>query len=288
VSSVEAALAEIAHNGKDHPAQNQRRDMTLPLSVFIIARNEEARIGRTLAALRGLTDDIVVVDSGSTDQTVAIAEQLGARVLFRAWEGYGQQKRFAESQCRHPWLLNVDADEVVTPELAAELRALFVSTTPQPGAYNIRILTVYPGEERPRLFPRDVNVVRFYHREVGSYRNHPSYDRVELTGVRPRQLHGPLWHYPVIDWHSLLDKGNRFSTFQASLPSGYSDAALKVRLYTEFPINFFKTYIVRRHITGGWKGFYFALAQAFMRTSRIAKMLEARQTSAADSAEKSP
>ena len=261
--------------------------MTLPLSVFIIARNEETRIGRTLAALRGLTDDIVVVDSGSTDRTVAIAEQLGARVLFRAWEGYGQQKRFAESQCRHPWLLNVDADEVVTPELAAELRALFASTAPRPGAYNIRILTVYPGEERPRLLPRDVNAVRFYHREVGSYRDHPSYDRVELSGVRARQLKGPLWHYPIIDWHSLLDKGNRFSTFQATLPSGYSDGALKLRLYTEFPINFFKTYIVRRHITGGWKGFYFALAQAFMRTSRIAKMLEARQTSA-DSAEKSP
>jgi glycosyltransferase involved in cell wall biosynthesis len=266
--------------GKDRASENQRKTMTLPFSIFVITRNEEARIGRTLGALRGLTDDIVVVDSGSSDQTVAIAEAHGARVMYRAWEGYGQQKRFAESQCRHDWLLNVDADEVVTAELASELRALLAGAPP-PGAYNIHILTVYPGDARPRPYPRDVNAVRFYHRSIGSYRDHPSYDRVELAaGVRPGQLQAPLWHYPLVDWHGLIDKANRFSSFQASVPSRHSDAALKFRLYSEFPINFFKTYIVRRHFTGGWKGFYFALAQAFMRTSRIAKMLEARQASA--------
>jgi glycosyltransferase involved in cell wall biosynthesis len=253
--------------------------MTPPLSVFIITRNEEARIGRTLSALRGLSDDVVVVDSGSTDRTVAIAEGAGARAMFRAWEGYGQQKRFAEEQCRHPWLLNVDADEVVTPELAAEIRAL-LAAAPPPGAYKVHILTVYPGDARPRRLPRDVNVVRLYHREAGRYRDHPSYDRVELNGVKPGQLQAPLWHYPIVDWAALIDKSNRFSSFQASLPSGHSDAALKLRLYSEFPINFFKTYIGRRHFTGGWKGFYFALAQAFMRTSRIAKILEARQQGA--------
>lgn len=255
--------------------------MTLPLSVFIIARNEEARIGRTLAAVRALADDIVVVDSGSTDATVAIAQGMGARVMFRAWEGYGQQKRFAEEQCRHPWLLNVDADEVVTPELAAEIGAL-LGRSPPPGGYNIRILTVYPGDSGPRPLPRDVNAVRLYHREAGRYRDHPSYDRVELTGGKAGQLAAPLWHYPIVDWHGLIDKSNRFSTFQATLPTRHGDAALKFRLYSEFPINFLKTYIGRGHFTGGWKGFYFSLTQAFMRTSRIAKILEARQKGAED------
>ena len=84
-----------------------------PLSIFIIARDEADRIGRTIAAVRGLSDDIVVIDSGSTDGTQAIATDLGARVIERDWPGYGPQKRFAEEQCRHPWLLNLDADEVV-------------------------------------------------------------------------------------------------------------------------------------------------------------------------------
>jgi glycosyltransferase involved in cell wall biosynthesis len=260
--------------------------MTHSLSAFIIARNEEARIGRSLRALQGLADDIVVVDSGSTDRTVAIAEAAGARVMFRAWEGYGQQKRFAEAQCRHRWVLNVDADEVVTPELAAEMVALLRSGPPR-GAYKIRILNVYPGDSSPRALADDYNVIRLYHRDVGTYRDHPSFDRVELSGgVTPGQITAPIWHYPVIDWHGFIDKSNRFSTFQAALPSRRSSRLLKLRLFSEFPINFFKTYIGRRHFTGGWKGFYFAVGQAFMRTSRIAKMLEtletAKNTSAAE------
>lgn len=84
-----------------------------PLSIFIIAQNEADRIGRTIEAAKALSDDIVVVDSGSTDGTQALAEALGARVIVNAWPGYGRQKRFAEEQCRHDWLLNLDADEVV-------------------------------------------------------------------------------------------------------------------------------------------------------------------------------
>jgi glycosyltransferase involved in cell wall biosynthesis len=251
--------------------------MTHALSAFIIARS--------LAALQGLAEDIVVVDSGSTDRTVAIAEASGARVMFRAWEGYGQQKRFAEAQCRHRWVLNVDADEVVTPELAAEIAAL-LRGEPRPGAYKIRILNVYPGDIRPRRLADDYNVIRLYHRDVGTYRDHPSFDRVELNGVAPGQITAPIWHYPVIDWHAFIDKSNRFSTFQATLPSRRNARLLKLRLVSEFPINFLKTYIGRRHFTGGWKGFYFAVGQAFMRTSRVAKMLEtletAQNTSAAE------
>ena len=97
---------------------------TLPLSVFIIAQNEADRIGETIRAVRGLTDDLLVVDSGSTDGTQAVAEALGARVVFNPWPGCGPQKRFAEEQCRHTWLLNLDADEVMPPNLAAEIRFL--------------------------------------------------------------------------------------------------------------------------------------------------------------------
>ena len=80
-----------------------------------------------------------------------------------------------------------------------------------------------------------------------------------------------------MDWHGFIEKSNRFSTFQATLPSKRSASLLKLRLFGEFPINLVKSYILRRHFTGGWKGFYFAVGQAFMRTSRIAKMLEAQE-----------
>ena len=119
------------------------------LSIFIIARDEADRIGRTIEAVRGLSDDIVLVDSGSTDGTQGIAERLGARVVFNPWPGYGQQKRFAEEQCRHDWLLNIDADEVVPPDLAAEIASLFAGPGPAADAYQIRIAEIFPGEPAP-------------------------------------------------------------------------------------------------------------------------------------------
>jgi glycosyltransferase involved in cell wall biosynthesis len=268
-----AADAAVARAGS--PDRVIRPDCPA-LSAFIITRDEEARIGRTLEALRGLADEIVVVDSGSTDRTIAIAKAHGARVIYRAWEGYGQQKRFAEAQCRHPWVLNIDADEVLTPKLAGEIRAL-LQKDPPPGAYNIRILTVYPGDKAPRPLANDYNVVRLYHRAVATYRDHPSFDRVLLSGSKPGQITAPIWHYPITDWHSNIEKLNRFSSFQATLSPTRSAKVLKFRIFNEFLISFLKTYILRRHFTGGWKGFYFAVSQAFMRVSRIAKMLEAQE-----------
>ncbi len=119
------------------------------LSIFIIARDEADRIGRTIAAVRDLSDDIVLVDSGSQDDTVAIAEALGARVLHNDWPGYGPQKRFAEDQCRHNWLLNIDADEVAPPDLVEEIRRSLAGGAPGIDGFRIRIAEIFPGEERP-------------------------------------------------------------------------------------------------------------------------------------------
>jgi len=138
----------------------------LPLSVFVITRNEEARLGRTLAAVQEIAGEIIVVDSGSTDETVRIAQEAGARVIHQHWLGYGPQKRFAEDQCCHGWLFNLDADEVVTPALAAEIEQLFRDGPPQPGAFRVCIQNVYPGEDEPRRFVRKFKVVRLYHRDL--------------------------------------------------------------------------------------------------------------------------
>src|SRR4051795_10251899 len=121
----------------------------LPLSVFIIAQDEADRIGDAIRAVRDLSDDVVVVDSGSTDATPAVAVGLGARVISNPWPGYGPQKRFAEEQCRHEWLLNADADEVVPPELKTAIRALFASGEPPRNAYRLGIAEIFPGEATP-------------------------------------------------------------------------------------------------------------------------------------------
>ncbi|SET81685.1 glycosyltransferase family 2 protein [Oceanicella actignis] len=245
------------------------------LSAFIIAKNEAARLPRAIEALRGLADEVVVVDSGSTDGTPELAERLGARVFVRDWRGYGPQKRFAEEQCRHDWLLNVDADEVVTPELAEEIRRV-VREEP-PSAWKVRILNVYPGDARPRPLANDYNVVRLYHVEAGRYRDHPLFDRVE-TLAPPRQLRGALWHYPFLTWHALIQKQNAYTTFQAQAARRRPLWLLKARLAVEFPYVFLKTYLLRGHALGGWKGFAFSVALAHARFLRIVKLIEREES----------
>lgn len=248
----------------------------IPLSVFMIAKDEEARIGAAIDAVRRWADEVVVViDQRSSDATQEIAESMGASIYRQEWFGYGPQKRYAEQLCRNLWVLNIDCDEVVTPELAGEIQWLFRHGTPHPGAYRTRILTVYPGDARPRCCANDYNVVRLYHRSVAAYRNHPVYDRVEVReGITIGQLEKPIWHHAHINIDHAIEKAMRFSAFRAAESKPRSRAVLFARLAIEGPLTFLKFYLGRRHITGGWKGFYFSAVHAFMRLTRIARMID--------------
>ena len=249
----------------------------MPLSIFLITHNEADRLAMVLQAIEGLSNDVVVVDSGSTDETVAIAEEHGARVFHRDWTGYGAQKRFAEDQCQHDWLLNLDADEMLTPTLAGEIKALFADGDPAPGAYRLRILNLYPGDAKPRPFANDYNVVRLYHRSVGRYRDDPVYDRVVLgNGVVPGQLTAPIHHHSITSWFHMVDKANRFTSHEIGKLAAKPRWVLKLRLVSEMPLQFLRNYLLRGHVLGGWKGFVFALNTAYLRTLRIAKALEAQ------------
>lgn len=248
--------------------------MTVPLSVFIIAKDEAERLPRTLASV-AWAEQIVLVDSGSTDATCTVAAAAGAEVYHRDWDGYGPQKAYAEGLCRNDWVLNLDADEVVTDALAEEIAALFANGPPAPGAWALQILNVYPGDRRPRPFAADYRVVRLYHRAVGRYRAHPLFDRVELTpGWCAQRLSAPIHHFPLLSWHHFVDKENRYTSFQAEQARRRPLWSLRLRLYAEFPFAFVKFYLLRRHVTGGWKGFFFSLSAAHARTLRIAKLIE--------------
>lgn len=245
------------------------------LSIFIIARNEADRLPRTLEAVAQLSDDIVVVDSGSTDETCTIATRLGARVIYNPWPGYGPQKRFAEEQCRHRWLLNIDADEVVPPDLAAEIRGAV--TNPVADAYEVRIAEIFPSEERPHPLAYALAPVRLYRKDLGRYSTSPVHDRVDLApSARVARLKGTIHHFSVRSIGDQIAKLNGYTDQQVRDLAQRGKHIPVWRLFVEFPAAFLKAYFLRRHFVRGTYGFITAVNHAFYRWLRVAKDVERR------------
>ena len=244
----------------------------LPLTCFIIAKNEADRIGRTIASVRGLASEIVVIDSGSTDGTQSIAEAAGARVIFNIWPGFGQQKRFGEDQCRYNWLLNLDADEVVSPQLAAEIKALFANGDPAPAAFWLDDRIVYPGRTSPRPFARDHRFLRLYDRRRARFADSTLFDNVAPGNEPTASLKNPLFHFTVRSIDDLIAKCDERARYNATFAKRKPRSLLTVRLLTEFPLSFFKYYIWRTHVFGGLLGFQYAMIMAFYRFIRIVRM----------------
>ncbi|MDP3321334.1 MAG: glycosyltransferase family 2 protein, partial [Bosea sp. (in: a-proteobacteria)] len=179
--------------------------------------------------------------------------------------------------CRHDWLLNIDADEVVPADLAAEIGELFAGTGPAADAYEIRIAEIFPGEPAPHRFAYALAPVRLYRRDKGRYSPSPVHDRVDLSpGARVARLKGTVHHYSVRSLGEQMSKLNSYSDAQADDLDRRGQSLSVFRLAVEFPANFVKAYIGRRHALRGVYGFMTAMNYAFYRYLRVAKHWERR------------
>jgi glycosyltransferase involved in cell wall biosynthesis len=250
----------------------------LPLSCFIITYNEADRLPLVLEALGDLAQEVVVIDSGSDDGTQEVARRFGARVIEHAFPGYGPQKRFAEDECRNPWLLNLDADEVISQKLRAEIAELFKAGEPQADAYEISIHEVFPGEDEPHPFGYALAPVRLYRRDKGRYNPSPVHDRVDLVpGAKVARLKGRIRHISVRSLGHQLEKLNSYTDAQVLDLEARGVEVTTLRVFLEFPAAFLKAYIGRRHCLRGIYGFMTAMNFGFYRYLRVAKALERRR-----------
>ncbi|WP_316858418.1 glycosyltransferase family 2 protein [uncultured Cohaesibacter sp.] len=245
-----------------------------PVSAFIIAQDEEDRILSAINSVKDWVDEVIVVDSGSKDRTVSVAEAAGAKVFFNAWKGYGEQKRFAEDQCRNQWLLNIDADEEISPELADEIRTLF-APSPRKDIYEVHIVDVYPHETKSRKWAYGNWQYRLYDRTKGRFSPSTVHDTVRPdAGATTAKLKGKVNHRSLRSIQFTVEKLNRYSDMQVQDGVSRGRKISPFRLLVEFPFSFLKSYLIRRSCLYGWWGLVVATNYAYSRFVRIAKFYE--------------
>lgn len=243
----------------------------LPLSISVITCNEEENLRRCLASVAGLGAEIVVVDSGSTDGTRAVAEAFGAKWHEQPWLGFRDQKNVALRFCTQPWVLALDADEEVSAALRASILKFFHdgSAEAHAGATCARKVWFLGRWIRHGDWYPDVKL-RLFRREAGIWGGSPEHDRIELRGKCLR-LSGDLHHFSFPSMNRYIEKINVFSDvyLERQLAEGRKWSLLQ-NLFRPF-WRFFRCYVVRRGFLDGFPGLWIAVGiafQAFVRHSR--------------------
>ncbi len=250
----------------------------IPISVSIIAKNEGDRIAQIIKAVKDVADEILLIDSGSSDDTCKIAMQEGAKVMFNEWNGYGAQKIFAENQCKNNWILNIDADEEVSPQLSSEIKEVFSKEIAQDVAgFRIKIVNKFRFEKAPKKSAYFYNQFRLYNKNLAGFRDSTVHDSVILKeGVVAKilQLEGIIYHQSFKSFNHWIEKINSYSQMQASdaLQKGKKIGALKIIFI--FPFAFLKAFFVRKYFLYGLDGFIYSFLFAF---SRFAKNIKIRE-----------
>lgn len=244
-----------------------------PLSAVLITHNAAAQIEACLASL-AFADEIVVVDSGSSDATVALAEARGARVVRKDWLGFGRQKQFAVEQAAHDWVLCVDADERVTPELAASIqRALEAPAAP-----------VYGMARRNRFLGRWLRhgegypdwSARLFDRRNARWSDDEVHEKV-LYAVTPGRLEGDLLHDSAEDLGRYLEKQNRYSALAARQMHAQGQRAGAAKLLLSPLVRFIKFYFLRLGFLDGVPGLVHIAIGCIASFMKYAKLIELQQ-----------
>tara|TARA_R110002051_G_scaffold100879_4_gene171403 strand:+ start:49972 stop:50742 length:771 start_codon:yes stop_codon:yes gene_type:complete len=234
--------------------------MRTKLSVFIITFNEERFIEKCLKAL-GWADEIVVVDSGSTDATLAICEKYGAQIFYKDFDGFGAQKQFALEQTKNNWVLTIDADEILTEALIEEIQEL-LKDEPEADGYYIKRKQVFLdkvfnyGHESKQYF------LRLFKKELGHFDGKKVNERIVLKGSTGQLKHNFL-HFKTRSLDTYVEKLNTYATIYAEGEYLKNRKHALLAIFIKVKYEFFKKYFLELNFLNGKEGFYWAFLSAY-------------------------
>ncbi|MBS1645116.1 MAG: glycosyltransferase family 2 protein [Bacteroidetes bacterium] len=245
----------------------------MPISAVIITLNEEQNIARCILSVLPVVDEVVVLDSFSKDKTVQIAESLGARVLQEDFKGYGEQKIMAFAAATHDWILSIDADEELSPELQKSL--VRIKDNPGEDAYSVNRLTNYCGKwiRHGGWYPD--SLLRFWHKNSGQMRADKVHEGWELaSGKTTGHLAGDLYHYsfPTISAH--LKKIEQYSEMGAQFDVARGKKVSMLKLLFGPGWTFLSVFVFRLGFLDGYYGWVIAKNSAFASFAKYLKIRE--------------
>lgn len=243
------------------------------ISISIITFNEAKIIKQCLEKLNW-ADEILVVDSGSTDDTVAICESFGAKVVYHAFENFGAQKQFALDQTANDWVLSLDADEVLSDELIDEIKNLNLENEykgyyiPRTHVFLNTIFTYGSENKKP--------ILRFFNKKFGRFTPNKVHETIVVDG-KLGYLKNEMLHYTVFDFDIAIQKQIKYALLSGELFYEKNKKSNLLKILFKFPFDFFKIYFLQRNFLNGYHGFTWSMFSAFSSYLKYAYLRELRQ-----------
>jgi glycosyltransferase involved in cell wall biosynthesis len=242
----------------------------IPVSVYIITKNCESTLADTLLSVADFAE-IILVDSGSTDKTLEIAQQFNCKIYHQEWLGFAKQKQLALSYCEQDWVLNLDGDEVVSPQLKQEIIDC-VNTNTIDGL-DIPIEDYFLGFA-PDKHSRFNHRIRFFRKAKGGYDlGVEVHESISVQGQVERTK-GAIQHYGENSIFVKVTKGNQYSELKAIEKAKKGKRASLLKLVFVIPLTFIKSYLLRRAILNGKRGFITSVLNSYYAFLKEAKLYE--------------
>lgn len=246
----------------------------MTLSVCIITLNEEANIVRTLQSVKDIADEVIVVDSGSTDATVAFAQANGARVFVEPWKGFALQKNSALAKAACDWILSLDADEEVSPELAASIAGIVGAPAPQFSGYMMNRRNLYFGKWIKRCGYYPDPKLRLIRRGAAAFELRAVHEDMKMSAPTGH-LRGDLIHHAYPTLESFIDHANRYSSLGAGMVVAERKAGFSfINIVLRPLIRFLYSYFFRLGFLDGREGLLVLMNHAAYVSWKYAKAWE--------------
>lgn len=242
------------------------------ITAAIITLNEESNLERTLSKLTWC-DEIVVVDSYSNDKTVEICEEFGAKVFFKKFNGYGEQKQFMVSKCSNDWVLSIDADEVLTDELITEIQQEFSKDTIEFDAYYLNRKHVYLGKVFEYGKLKNSPILRLFNKNKARFTDRKVHERV-ITEGKTRRFQHHFLHYTARNVEQIQYKKNLYATLSSEEYFKNGKRVGIIALVFKYPSVFLQEYLLNLNVLNGYEGYVWSVYLAEYSSLKYIKLRE--------------